>query len=239
MHDLPTVAGADARAVAVAEIDGQAVILGEWVSFDPFTIRAGVWLPDENGAYGPPLMLETIGANPETIAFAFDINREGIVLGWSELKPWDEGTTVLWSLKETLPFQINPGISDAWYNPDSDGQGFLVMVWEEIGTMFAGWFTYGADSAEGKNYWMTAQGPYQENTGELAVTVSQNGAFDSPQPAPQKTPDGTLTITYSSCLEGTVTYDIPSIGRQGTIPIRRLTHDQVYQCESMAVPGTR
>lgn len=237
VHDLQTLDGAEVSAVAVAEIDGRPVILGEWFFGDTFTILAGVWLPDESGAYGPPLMLETLGANPDSIAFAFDINREGIVLGWSELKPWGEGSSVLWSLKETLPFKINPGIGDAWYNPEKDGQGFFINVWENIQTMFVGWYTYGAGAADGSHYWMTAQGPYSDNVGQLEITLSEGGAFDAPQPSPQRTPDGTMTIEFTSCLEGTVTYDIPSIGRQGTIPIRRLTHDQVYYCESRSVPG--
>lgn len=237
-HDLPTVDGAEGTVVAVAEIDGQPVILGEWLFPDSFTIRAGVWLPDASGAYGAPLMLETLGANPESIAFAYDINREGIVLGWSELKPWGDGSSVLWSLKETLPFNINPGIGDAWYNPESDGQGFFINVWEDIQTVFIGWFTYGTGAADGSHYWVTAQGPYSANAAELDITLSSGGAFDSPQPAPQQTPDGSMTVEFTSCLEGTVSYDIPSIGRQGTIPIRRLTHDQVFYCESRAVPGT-
>jgi hypothetical protein len=238
MHDLPVLDGAIPRMIAVAEIDGQAVILGEaYIDRHGGIIRAVVWQPDEKGAYGAPLELETIGANPTSFATALDINREGIVLGWSELKPWGSGSDVIWSLKEILPFQINPGIGDAWYNPETDGQGFFINVWENIQTMFVGWYTYGAGAADGSHYWMTAQGPYSDNVGQLEITLSEGGTFDSPQPAPQRTPDGTMTIEFTSCLEGTVTYDIPSIGRQGAIPIRRLTHDQVFYCESRSVPG--
>ncbi|HET6592846.1 MAG TPA: hypothetical protein VFG48_08015 [Xanthomonadales bacterium] len=237
VHDLPRVDGAEGYVIAVAEIESQPVILGQWLFFDSFTIRAAVWLQEESGAYGAPLMLETLGANPDSIAYAMDINREGVVLGWSELKPWGDGSSVVWSLKEALPFRINPGIGDAWYNPETDGQGFFINVWEDIQTMFVGWYTYGAGAADGSHYWMTAQGPYSDNVGQLEITLSEGGAFDSPQPAPQRAPDGTMTIEFKSCLEGTVSYDIPSIGRQGAIPIRRLTHDQVFYCESRSVPG--
>lgn len=236
MHDLQTGSG-EVNAIAVAEIEGQPVILGEWLFLDTFTMRAGVWLPDENGAFGAPLMLETIGANPDSLAFAYDINREGIVLGWSELKPWGDGSSVLWSLKEALPFRINPGIGDAWYNPETSGQGFFINVWEDIQKIFVGWFTYGIGASDGSHYWITAQGAYSDNAAELEITLSSGGAFDSPEPSPEQTPDGTMTLEFTSCLEGTVSYDIPSIGRQGTIPIRRLTHDQVFYCESRSVPG--
>jgi hypothetical protein len=238
MHDLPALYGIAPSVVAVAEIDGRAAILGDvYIDRSGGIFRAVVWQPDENGAYTEPLELETLGANPETWALALDINNEGIVLGWSELKPWGSSSGVIWSLKEALPFQINPGIGDAWYNPETDGQGFFINVWENIQTMFVGWYTYGAGAADGSHYWMTAQGPYSDNVGQLEITLSEGGAFDSTQPAPQRTPDGTMTIEFRSCLEGTVTYDIPSIGRQGTIPIRRLTHDQVFYCESRAMPG--
>lgn len=235
MHDLQSIDGGQARVVAVAEMDGQPVILGEWVFFDPFNIRAGVWLPDASGAYGVPLMLETLGANPDSIAFAYDINREGIVLGWSELEPWGNGSSVLWSLKETLPFAINGGLSDAWYDPASDGQGFFITVWEDIQMMFVGWFTYGDDGAgESKHYWMTAQGSYTDDRAELGITVSEGGAFVTGEPAPVRHPDGTMTVEFHNCLEGSVSFDIPSLGRQGSVPIQRITRDSVTGCERKA-----
>jgi hypothetical protein len=216
-------------------MDGQPVILGEWVFWASFTFRAGVWLPDASGAYGAPLMLETLGANPDSIAFASDINREGIVLGWSELEPWGDGSSVLWSLKETLPFAINGGLGDAWYDPAADGQGFFITVWEDIQMMFVGWFTYGDDGAgESGHHWMTAQGSYADNRAELGITVSEGGAFVAGEPAPARHPDGTMTVEFHNCLEGIVSFDIPSMGRQGSVPIQRITRDNVTSCEKKA-----
>jgi len=37
---------------------------------------------------------------------------------------------------------INAGLSDAWYNPETPGQGFIVIVFPEIEKIFMAWFTY-------------------------------------------------------------------------------------------------
>jgi plastocyanin len=33
-------------------------------------------------------------------------------------------------------FQINAGLSDAWYFPETGGQGFFIIVWEDIQQVF-------------------------------------------------------------------------------------------------------
>jgi hypothetical protein len=39
-------------------------------------------------------------------------------------------------------FQINPGLSGAWFNPDTVGQGFFVDVLPDTDLVFMSWFTY-------------------------------------------------------------------------------------------------
>ena len=39
-------------------------------------------------------------------------------------------------------FQINAGLNDAWYNPLTDGQGFFITVFPELGKLSLAWFTY-------------------------------------------------------------------------------------------------
>jgi len=64
-------------------------------------------------------------------------------------------------------FQINPGLNDAWYNPATDGQGFLVTVFPDIQEMFVAWFTFDterppedvtAQLGDPGHRWLTAQG---------------------------------------------------------------------------------
>jgi hypothetical protein len=68
----------------------------------------------------------------------------------------------------------------------------------------------------------------------LDTNVSSGGIFDAYPPAPAREKDGTLTIEFEDCSNGTITYDIASIGRQGTIPIQRIVADNVPLCESLS-----
>jgi peptidyl-prolyl cis-trans isomerase A (cyclophilin A) len=48
--------------------------------------------------------------------------------------------------------------------------------------------------------------------------------------------DGTINLEFSDCTAGTITYDIPSVDRQGVIPIERITPDNVALCEALGAP---
>ena len=39
------------------------------------------------------------------------------------------------------PMQMNTGLNDAWYDPETDGQGFFITVYPELGTVVVAWFT--------------------------------------------------------------------------------------------------
>jgi hypothetical protein len=66
----------------------------------------------------------------------------------------------------------------------------------------------------------------------LDIEITQSGVFDSPEPIPKQELDGTIILEFSSCNAGTGTYDIPSIDRQGVVPIERIALDNVPFCES-------
>ena len=55
----------------------------------------------------------------------------------------------------------------------------------------------------------------------------------------RRRPDGTIVVEFSGCNEGTVTYDIPSIDRQGVVPIERVfaDSDNLAHCEELANTG--
>jgi quinoprotein glucose dehydrogenase len=140
-------------------------------------------------------------------------------------------------------FEINPGLNDAWYNPATNGQGFLVTVLPEVRQMFLAWFTYDAERppeetnailGEPGHRWLTAQGPYNGDTAELTVYVTEGGVFDAAQPAAvtDQSGDGTLKLEFADCTEGLVSYEITSLGVSGEIPIQRTVPDNVPLCES-------
>ena len=143
-------------------------------------------------------------------------------------------------------FSINAGLNDAWYNPATNGQGFLVVVWENIQMMFVAWFTYDVERppedvnailGDPGHRWLTAQGPYNGDTALLDVYVTSGGVFDSS--VPQVDPpvkDGTMQLKFSDCSTGVITYDIPSVNLSGEVPIERIVQDNVALCESLNLP---
>lgn len=140
-------------------------------------------------------------------------------------------------------FTINAGLNDAWFNPDTPGQGFFVTVFPAIEYMFVAWFTYelerpddsvDANLGEPGHRWMTAFGPYSGNEAMVTIEVTSDGVFDSPFPEVTQIDDGTLTLEFSGCNSAIIGYDIPSLGIAGEIPIQRIALDNVARCELLA-----
>ncbi len=143
------------------------------------------------------------------------------------------------------PFRINPGLSGTWYNPDTPGQGFFLTFYEQLNQAFLGWFTYTDDPAPGDEYghrWMTAFGPFEGASAQLAIEWTGGGGFDSAQPAPNQNVVGDMRLDFTDCSTGQVTYAFGPDGTGGSlvnvIPIRRLTNDRIALCEKLyAGPG--
>jgi len=140
-------------------------------------------------------------------------------------------------------FSINPGLSDAWYNPATDGQGFFITVLPDTGIVFLAWFTYDVERppqdvtailGEPGHRWLTAQGPFSGDTANLDIYVSSGGVFDAADP-PVGPPaqDGRITIEWADCNSALLSYEITSPGRQGQIPLQRVVTDNVALCESL------
>jgi glucose/arabinose dehydrogenase len=139
--------------------------------------------------------------------------------------------------------RINAGINDAWYNPETNGQGFLMTAFPEAEILFLAWFTYDVERppqdvtamlGEPGHRWLTAQGPYDGDTALLDINVSSGGVFDSAMPAvgpPEQ--DGTMTITWSGCNSAVLSYAITSLGIAGEIPLQRIALDNVALCRSL------
>lgn len=145
------------------------------------------------------------------------------------------------------PVPINAGLNDAWFNPATDGQGFLIVVFPEIKEMFVAWFTFDTERppddvtahlGEPGHRWLTAQGPYDGDSANLTIYVTEGGVFDSAEPPVTRDPagDGTMTIEFADCTEGLVNYQITSLGISGEIPIERVVPDNVTLCEELANP---
>ena len=143
------------------------------------------------------------------------------------------------------PFAMNAGLNDAWYNPVTDGQGFFITVFPDLGLVNLAWFTYDtelpADDAPANlgsagHRWLTAIGTYEGDSAVLNINIASGGMFDTATEIQNTTPagaDGTITLTFSDCHSGLVEYDIKSIDKQGSVPIQRIADDNAVLCEAL------
>ena len=110
--------------------------------------------------------------------------------------------------------------------------------------MFLAWFTFDTQRppedavallGEPGHRWLTAQGPYDGDTAELTIFVTEGGVFDAIEPAATTDleGDGTLTIQFADCNAGLLIYEITSLGISGEVPIERIALDNVPLCESL------
>jgi len=154
----------------------------------------------------------------------------------------DDNGRVIVEGDEAPTFQINAGISDAWYDPATDGQGFFIIVWEESQYIFLSWFTFDTERpaedamaflGDPGHRWLTAQGPYQDDTVKLDIYMTSGGVFDFNDPvAGTQKMDGLIDIQWTDCGNGQLSYQIPSLGLAGDIPIQRIVEDNVAACQA-------
>ncbi len=142
-------------------------------------------------------------------------------------------------------FLINPGLNDVWYDINTNGQGFYIVVFPEIEVVSVAWFTFDTERPDDSvnaflggpgQRWLTAQGNFAGNIASLDIYSTEGGVFDSSEPIPVTTQDGTMVVEFTDCKAGIVTYDIPSAGLQGEIAIQRVALDNVPLCEVLADP---
>ncbi len=196
---------------------------------------------------------------PQDIPYAgHSVVRRG---GWVYLRTSDPaaiegeagGRAQLWGMpfpggcQQAWPeeFHINASLNDAWYSPDTPGQGFFITVFEEQGTVFAAWFTYDAERppanvqailAEPGHRWLTAYGPYQGAQADLELEKTSGGIFNSAQPEVSQVFAGILNIRFTGCNSAVVEFlitdtDPPQSIPAGSIEIERIAPDNVAACE--------
>lgn len=125
--------------------------------------------------------------------------------------------------------QINEGLSGAWFNPETSGQGILFDIVPGEDLVFMAWFTFetstsGAKIGPPEVRWLTAQGGINGNVAELTVFNSTGGVFNDPATV-STDPVGTASVEFSSCTEATFEFDLPDDGESGEIDLIRLAPD--------------
>jgi hypothetical protein len=205
------------------------------VRLDPVAARN--WKGYLDVYYERGVRLREFGASEEEVGRKVEEAK----LVWERIAQEGEGIAEL----DCKSFSINSGLNDAWYNPATTGQGFLISVFQEIEQLFLAWFTFDTERppdditaklGDPGHRWLTAQGPYDGDTADLTIFVTEGGVFDSAEPATSTDPagDGTMTIEFADCTEGLVNYEITSLGISGEIPIQRIAQDNVGLCEMLS-----
>lgn len=143
-------------------------------------------------------------------------------------------------------FQINQGISDAWDDPNSGGQGMYVSVFPHLDALALAWFTYDVDlPADGISFtvgdpghrWITAFGEFCGDTAELDLQLTRGGRFDQAEPVPEPAKViGSATIQWSDCNNATFDYDLPDLDLAGRIDLVRAVGTNDTLCEALSIP---
>ncbi|MBL4661704.1 MAG: VCBS repeat-containing protein [Alcanivoracaceae bacterium] len=138
-------------------------------------------------------------------------------------------------------FQINSGLNGAWFNTQTPGQGMLIEVLPNNSTMFIAWFTFETEPSDPElmshvgnvdHRWLTALGPYFDDTANVNISLTTGGLFDNSTPV-TNIADGTINIKFSDCTNAMVEYNIPSAGLSGSFSISRIAIDNVSLCHQL------
>ena len=81
-------------------------------------------------------------------------------------------------------------------------------------------------------------GPSVDDQWFSDTQLTSDGVFATSAESTRTDPpgsDGTIILTCEGCNSATVEYDIPSINRQGVVPIRRVANDNIVLCEALNV----
>ncbi len=118
-----------------------------------------------------------------------------------------------------------PGMSGAWYDPEQDGQGWVVEVLPE-GKAVIYWFTYPPESAPGANAWILGQGEVVGNEIHIDETQITRGArfgenFSSGDV--ESSPWGTWTMRFDDCESGHMSFEGPEEFGSGEFNLVRLS----------------
>ena len=144
-----------------------------------------------------------------------------------------------------IEFTMNAGLNDAWFNPVTNGQGFFITIFPDLGFASIAWFTYDtelppldaiANLGDPGHRWLTGVGQIIGDEAVLSIELTSGGIFDTPAEIERTDPpgsDGTFTLKFKNCSSGTLEYDITSIDSQGTVPIVRAAADNVRLCNAL------
>lgn len=142
--------------------------------------------------------------------------------------------------------EINFGMSGAFYNVGTSGQGMLLEVIPARQLINVAWFTHAdveAADATAQQRWFFGTGHYTDNGATIPLTLSRGGRFDAP-PSPQPAEVGQLQLRFRDCHRAMANYTVrenavrglPNANEgallEGSIELERIGDD--HFCEQLA-----
>jgi len=125
------------------------------------------------------------------------------------------------------PFLLEPGITASWYDPDHDGEGFLIELLEDDRAVMY-WFTY---DDVGNQDWLVATGKVIGNRLEFPKLKQVSGGEFGPGFDPENITRevvGSASFIWSACDTGSMSYQIGT--RHGRLQLQRLTSVLGVEC---------
>ncbi len=133
------------------------------------------------------------------------------------------------------------GLSGAWADSATPGQGFVIETIPDFGGpgngyIFGGWFTYDTTpGAATSNRWYTFQADLHGGTSSADVVIFQStGGVFGGAALTTTVAVGTGTIVFDTCTSGQFAYAFDD-GRSGTVPLHRLMPN--VACDADTTPG--
>lgn len=236
-HALGTVLLGIGLTVRAATID----VSVEPMSFAPAQVNVRVgdsvrWTlaaPSPGGGYGDP--------EPNAVAHNVSSDTGAFRSGEPQLGPWQfshvftqpgtyryycerhgapggvgmSGTVVV----QAATLQINEGLSGAWYNPATSGQGFFFDVHPGSNLFGLAWFTW--TEQPGVYDWLTGVGRFAGASAQVSLSRTRGGQFNAPL-AVTSVDAGTASITFSDCSRARLEFVLSAPVRSGSIELVKL-----------------
>jgi YVTN family beta-propeller protein len=121
------------------------------------------------------------------------------------------------------------GLTGAWYNPSTSGQGFYVDALPDVngagnGVLSAGWFTYDVTAAGGQRwYWLQGDVTSTNPVANLTIYTGAGGNFNA-GPVVASVAVGQASLQFTDCTHGALKHSFSDgSNRQGFIGLVRLT----------------
>lgn len=150
------------------------------------------------------------------------------------------GSTQLIRLTNLAPdgtaSSLPPGIAGAWFDPETDGQGWFVEILNAT-TALVYWFTY---DENGNQAWNLGTGNIFGNSIVLPDNLAGTGtgfgaAFNADDI--DLHPFSMLTMEFLDCASGTMSYLTADGQQTGSFPLQRLTLLDGYECGAIPTPS--